>query len=54
MYDVASKESTSWQSKFEKMNALMAAHGNIIERVVRSDEGRELIGTGYTDTELVG
>lgn len=52
MYDAAAKESTSWQSKFEKMNALMAAHGNSIERVVRSDEGRELIGTGYTDTEL--
>lgn len=43
MYDAAAKESTSWQSKFEKMNALMAAHGNSIERVVRSDEGRELI-----------
>ena len=34
------------------MQQVLAAHGNDIERVAQSEEGKNVIGTCYSDLEL--
>ena len=46
------KETETYRAKWDAISALLASCDNDIERAAQSQEGKGLIGTGYSDEEL--